>query len=72
MTRIVQIGSFPLSSDCIRGGVEASVFGLASAQSVEHEVHVFDVPRVGGSNIVENVVGITVHRFRNHGDKPLR
>ena len=69
MTRIVQIGSFPLSSDCIRGGVEASVFGLASAQSVEHEVHVFDVPRVGGSNIVENVAGITVHRFRNHGGK---
>ena len=69
MTRIVQIGPFPLSSDCIRGGVEASVYGLANAQSVAHEVHAFDVPRIGGSHIVENVGGITVHRFCNQGGK---
>lgn len=69
MTRIIQIGPFPLSSDCIRGGVEASVFGLAKAQSVMHEVHAFDIPRIGGSHIVENIEGIAVHRFCNQGGR---
>ena len=46
--RIVQIGAYPVSSDCIGGGVEASVYGLAQEQSLAHEVHVFDVPRIGG------------------------
>ena len=69
MMRIVQIGSFPESSNCIRGGVEASVFGLAKEQSKENEVHVFDVPRIGGSYGVEMVEGITVHRFCNSGRK---
>ena len=69
MMRIVQIGSFPESSNCIRGGVEASVFGLAKEQSKESEVHVFDVPRMGGGYGVEMVEGITVHRFCNPGRK---
>ena len=69
MTRIVQIGPFPLFSGRIQGGVEASVFGLAKVQSVRHEVHVFDVPRIGGSQVVENIEGVVVHRFCNQGGR---
>lgn len=67
MMRIVQIGSFPESGNCIRGGVEASVFGLAKEQGKENEVHVFDVPRIGGGHNIEMVEGVIVHRFCNFG-----
>ena len=69
MNRIIQIGPFPQSIDCVRGGVEASVFGLAKAQSASHEVHVFDIPRIGGNRDVEKVEGFTVHRFCNQGGR---
>lgn len=69
MKRIVQIGPFPQSIDRIRGGVEASVFGLAKAQSASCEVHVFDIPRIGGIRAIENTEGFTVHRFCNQGGR---
>lgn len=69
MACIVQIGPFPLSSNHIQGGVEASVFGLAKALGTMHEVHVFDTPRIGGSHIVENVEGLIVHRFCNQSKR---
>ena len=69
MACIVQIGPFPLSSCCVQGGVEASVFGLAKAQSTTHEVHVFDIPRIGGNRIIENIEGVVVHRFCNQGGR---
>lgn len=69
MTRIVQIGTFPQSINCVHGGVEASVYGLAKAQSEKFEVHVFDIPRIGGSHIVEKMEGIVVHRFYNQGGR---
>jgi len=28
---IVQVGSYPLSADCIKGGVESSIYGLTQA-----------------------------------------
>ena len=67
MACIVQIGPFPLSSNHIQGGVEASVFGLAKAQSSTHEVYVFDTPRIGGSCVVEKIESVIVHRFCNLG-----
>ena len=69
MACIVQIGPFPLSSNHIQGGVEASVFGLAKAQSSTHEVHVFDTPRIGGSCVVEKIESVIVHRFCNLGGR---
>jgi len=69
MSRIIQIGPFPQSIDHVRGGVEASVFGLAKAQSATYEVHVFDIPRIGGSYGVESTEGVTVHRFCNQGGR---
>lgn len=71
MLRIVHIGQFPLNKGCIRGGIEASIFGLAKAQSTTCEVHAFDIPRIGGNGFVENIEGIIVHRFSNLGVKQL-
>lgn len=67
--RIVQIGAYPVSSDCIGGGVEASVYGLAQEQSLAHEVHVFDVPRIGGRKAVDKEGSVIVHRFCNTGKR---
>ena len=69
MTCIVQIGPFPLSSNHIQGGVEASVFGLAKALSATHEVHVFDTPRIGGNQVTEKIETVIVHRFCNSGER---
>jgi glycosyltransferase involved in cell wall biosynthesis len=69
MNCIIQIGPFPQSISSIRGGVEASVFGLAKAQSTSYEVHVFDIPRIGGNRAIENIEGVTVHRFCNQGGR---
>ena len=64
---IVQIGAYPLSKDCIRGGVEASVYGLAQEQAKTAEVHVFDLPRIDGSDEVTQDGSLFVHRCPNTG-----
>ncbi|MBR0178462.1 MAG: glycosyltransferase family 4 protein [Bacteroidales bacterium] len=69
MKRIVQIGPYPESPECIKGGVEASVYGLAQEQGKTMEVHVFDFPRIGGRTVPENDGAVTVHRYRNSGKR---
>lgn len=69
--RVAQIGSYPLSCDCIFGGVEASVYGLAQQQGQTMEVHVFDIPRLDGKVIVERDGDVVVHRFRNEGKRQI-
>lgn len=64
---IIQVGPFPISLDCIRGGVESSVYGLANTLSLEHQVHVFDVPRIGEKDKKEAYGNMIVHRYANHG-----
>ena len=64
---IVQFGPYPLDRTCIRGGVESSVYGLANALSVDHEVDVFDIPRLNGKDTGERVGNIQIHRYRNPG-----
>lgn len=64
---IVLFGSYPLDTNCIRGGVESSVYGLANALSVDHEVDVFDIPRLNGKDTGERVGNIQIHRYRNPG-----
>lgn len=64
---IVQIGTYPLSADCIQGGVEASVYGLAQELAKEHIVVVFDVPRIGEKDRVERYGNLTIHRYVNPG-----
>ena len=67
MERIVQIGPYPESAKCIKGGVEASVYGLAQEQSKTMDVHAFDVPRIGGRGGIENDGAVVVHRYLNPG-----
>lgn len=69
--RIVQIGPYPLSVDCIQGGVEASVYGLAQELGRSNEVHVFDFPRIGGSNETISDGNVLIHRFKNNGKRQL-
>lgn len=64
---IVQVGPFPLSADCIRGGVESSVFGLMNELSRNHVVDVFDYPRINGKDSGERKGPLTVHRYANPG-----
>ncbi len=65
---IVVIGSYPLSADCIRGGVESSVFGLVQALfRAGHKVDVFDAPRIGGDDKCEQSGLLTIHRMANPG-----
>lgn len=71
MNRIVQIGSYPQSSTCIRGGVEASVYGLSQEQGRNLEVHVFDIPRIGGKDEVVRDGAVTIHRFCNKGRRQV-
>ena len=64
--KIIQIGSFPLNSAQIKGGVEASVYGLAFEQNKKHEVIVFDFPRQEITNDKTEIIDeINVLRFRN-------
>ena len=52
---IVQVGPFPLSADCIRGGVESSVFGLVNELSKNHVVDVFDYIKGSGRSFGEGI-----------------
>lgn len=64
---IVQVGPYPLSADCIRGGVESSVLGLANELAKSHVVDVFDYPRLAGKDTVERQGLLTIHRYNNPG-----
>lgn len=64
---IIQVGPYPLSADCIRGGVESSVYGLAQALATNHAVDVFDYPRIGGKDSGGKDGHVFVHRYNNPG-----
>ena len=63
--KIIQIGSFPINSNSIQGGVEASVYGLALEQAKSSEVVVIDIPRSEvKEDEVEKFVNFVVYRFK--------
>lgn len=64
---IIQIGPYPISPECILGGVEASVLGLVQELANNHIVDVFDVPRLGEKDRVERYGNLTIHRYANPG-----
>lgn len=65
---IIQVGSYPLSADCIHGGVESSVYGLTQALvRAGHTIDVFDYPRIGGKDASERMGLLTIHRYANTG-----
>lgn len=63
--KIVQIGPYPIAKDCIRGGVESSVYGLAHALAKQHCVYAIDLPRIGEIDRKELDEQISVYRFTN-------
>jgi len=66
--KIVQIGPYPMDVECIKGGVEASVYGLANELSKGHEVFVFDVPREEIKESYKTPIGkLIVYRFNRLG-----
>lgn len=65
--RIIQVGPYPVSVDCIRGGVESSVYGLAKALSNEYQVYAFDNPRLDGQDCIEQIDNVHVYRYKNNG-----
>lgn len=65
--RIIQVGPYPMSVDCIRGGVESSVYGLAKALTNEHQVYAFDNPRLEGQDCIEQIDNVHVYRYKNNG-----
>lgn len=64
---IVLIGPYPISPECIHGGVEASVYGLVQELAKNHTVDVFDIPRIGEKDRVERYGNLTIHRYTNPG-----
>ena len=65
--RIIQVGPYPMSVDCIRGGVESSVYGLAKALTNEHQVYAFDNPRLEGQDCIEQIDNVHIYRYKNNG-----
>jgi len=62
--KIIQIGSFPIDASSIKGGVEASVYGLTIEQAKNHQLFVIDTPRREiDKDFTEEINGITVFRF---------
>lgn len=67
--KIVQIGSYPLDITLIKGGVEASVYGLTIEQSKTNQLFVIDIPRREiNKDFIENVSEITIFRFFAKGE----
>ena len=64
---IVLIGPYPISPECIHGGVEASVYGLVQELAKNHTVDFFDIPRIGEKDRVERYGNLTIHRYTNPG-----
>ncbi len=65
--KIVQIGSYPLNSSLIKGGVEASVFGLAQEQAKSHQIYIFDIPRQDIAEDKKEIINnIEIFRYANN------
>ena len=62
----LQIGPYPISKDCIRGGVESSIYGLAHALAKQHRVFAIDFPRMNETDRTDMDEQILVYRFANN------
>lgn len=66
---IIQIGSYPINPDFIKGGIEASVYGLANELTITHKVTVIDIPRTENQkDFTETTDLLTVLRFKSYGN----
>lgn len=71
--KIAQIGTFPENTELIKGGVQASVFGLSNALlTLKHEVYVYDLPhRRNVRDYFQNISGIHVQRYHSAKENNL-
>lgn len=71
--KIIQIGQFPVNPKHIRGGVEASVYGISKVQVESgNDVLVLDLPnREEKEDYTEQVDGIAVARYFSDGHNNL-
>jgi glycosyltransferase involved in cell wall biosynthesis len=70
--RIIQIATFPTDITRIKGGVEASVYGLALEQAGKHEVVICDLPRTDILKDESSTLNmIQIVRFASHGKNNL-
>jgi glycosyltransferase involved in cell wall biosynthesis len=66
--KIAQVGTYPMDSDCIKGGVEASVYGLSKELAKNNEVYVLDFPReTVNRDSVETADNLHIFRFYLRG-----
>jgi len=64
--KIVQIGDFPLDYNVIRGGVEASVFGITKALAKDNEVEVISLPnKYLKEDQISNYENVSIHHLAN-------
>ena len=62
--KVIQIGPFPLDPMLIRGGVEASIYGLSVELAKNNEITVFDLPRFSNKvDTIETLNNFQVYRF---------
>jgi len=63
---IVQAGTFPINIHEIKGGVEASIFGISSELTKKYKLYVVDYPRFSvKKDFVEVVNAINIFRFKS-------
>jgi len=68
--KIIQVGIFPLDTSYIKGGVEASVYGLVREQAKTDKVYVIDLPRqIFSEDKTELIEEIEVFRYANKRKK---
>lgn len=66
--KIIHIGFYPLDTTSIKGGVEASIYGLTVEQAKIEQLFVIDIPRREiDMDYTEEINGITVYRFSVKG-----
>ncbi len=67
--KILQIGVYPLDKNCIKGGIEASVYGLSHELIKSNSVVVFDLPRTQISEDTQEELenGMRIYRYAANG-----
>jgi len=70
--RIVQVGLYPMDSDQVKGGVEASVYGLSVELAKMNEIFVIDIPRTEvQKDFIDNKSGLKIFRFYSKKKKNI-
>ena len=70
--KIIQIGPFPLDPRLIRGGVEASIYGLSVELAKNHEVIVFDIPCYSiQADGIESENNLQIYRFKTYFNRNI-